>query len=138
MRIVSEAKSAWAGGNGSAPCRRPTVSTPRTLPGAPSRNTTAGLIWLIAPRADRAARSSVAKSSDVTGSPVASTRPDKERQRRDFVSGHGHIRGRVAYRACVAGTAWAGSSWNQAESAELPGSSHTVAWAAAEAARETR
>jgi hypothetical protein len=70
--------SAWAGGNGGAPWRRPTVSTPRTLPGAPSGNTTAGPIWLIAPRAALAARSSAAKSSDVTGWPEASTRPDRD------------------------------------------------------------
>ena len=70
--------SAWAWGNGGAPWRRPTVSTPRTLPGAPSGNTTAGPIWLIAPRAAREARSSVAKSADVTGSPVASTWPDRD------------------------------------------------------------
>ena len=67
-----------SGGNGVAPWRRPTVSTPRTLPGAPSGNRTAGPMWLIAPRAAAEARSSAAKSSDVTGSPVASTRPDRD------------------------------------------------------------
>src|SRR6476659_8455726 len=70
--------SAWAWGNGAAPWRRPTVSTPRTLPGTPSGNSTAGPIWLIAPRAAWEARSSAAKSADVTGSPVASTWPDRE------------------------------------------------------------
>ena len=57
--------SAWTWGNGGAPWRRPTVSTPRTLPGAPSGNTIAAPIWLIAPRAARATRSSWAKSSEV-------------------------------------------------------------------------
>ncbi len=71
--------SAAACGNGSAPCRRPMVSTPRTLPGAPSGNTTAGPRWPIAPRAASAVRSSAAKSATACGSPVSMTRPDSDR-----------------------------------------------------------
>jgi hypothetical protein len=38
----------------------------------------AGPIWLIAPRAAADARSSAAKSAEVTGSPVTSTCPDSD------------------------------------------------------------
>ena len=72
------ANDASVGGKGVLPWRRPMVSTPRRLPGAPSGNTTAGPMWLIAARAAAAARSSAAKSALVTGSPVASTRPDSD------------------------------------------------------------
>ncbi len=61
------ANAASACGNGSLPCRRPMVSTPRRLSGAPSGNTTAGPMWLIAARAEAAARSSPAKSTLVDG-----------------------------------------------------------------------
>jgi hypothetical protein len=46
---------------------------------------------------------------------------------------HGHVR-----LAELELAAWAESLRNQAASAELPGSSDTVAWAAARAAREAR
>ena len=57
------ANAASACGNGAAPWRRPMVSTPRRLPGAPSGKITAGPMWLIADLAAAAARSSAAKSA---------------------------------------------------------------------------
>ena len=57
--------------------RRPTVSTPRTLPGPPSGNITAGPS-IIRSLAASATRSSRLKSSTVTGLPVASTSADSE------------------------------------------------------------
>jgi trehalose synthase len=66
--------STAAGGSGIDPGWRPTVSTPRTLPGPPSGNTTAGPRSMCS-RAACATRSSWRKSSTVTGWPVARTCP---------------------------------------------------------------
>ena len=60
------------------PCRRATVSTPRTLPDVPSGNNTAGPRCPMGSRVISAVRSSSAKFSTVTGSPVCSTTPESE------------------------------------------------------------
>jgi hypothetical protein len=60
----------WSGGR---PWMRPTVSTPRTLPGVPSGNRGAGPMCPIGSLVTSAVRGSSAKFSTVTGVPLART-----------------------------------------------------------------